>query len=81
MQIARLTSDEGGRETTRNVDKIIRQVNTMIGLGEMPSGKLEINSDFVRRNLIPAEKTKTLKERIKEATREGRMLRKDFIKV
>lgn len=81
MQIAKLTSDEGGRETTRNVDKIIRQVNTMIGLGEMPSEKLEINSDFVRRNLIPAERTKTLKERIKEATREGRMLRKDFIKV
>ena len=81
MQIAKLTSDEGGRETTRNVDNIIRQINTMIGLGEMPKGKLEINSEFIRRHLVPEEKTKTLRQRITEAVKEGRMPRKDYVKV
>lgn len=81
MQIAKLTSDEGGRETTRNVDNIIRQINTMIGLGEMPKGKLEINSEFIRRHLVPEEKTKTLRQRITEAVKEGRMPRKNPITV
>ena len=76
MQITKLTSDDGGRETTRNVDRVIRQINTMIGLGEMPKGKLEINSEFVRKHLIPEEKTKTLQQRIVEAVNEGRMPRK-----
>ena len=42
----------------------------------MPKGKLEINSEFVRKHLIPEEKTKTLQQRIVEAVNEGRMPRK-----
>lgn len=74
-QIAELTNDEGGRETTRHVKELIRQINTMIGLGEMPTNKLKIDADFVKEHLNFSNKTKTTKQRIMEAIKEGRLLK------
>lgn len=75
-KIAELTKDEGGRETTRNVKELIRQINTMIGLGEMPkNGKLKIDENFVKTRLDFSKKTKSTKDRILEAAKEGRLLK------
>lgn len=75
-KIAEMAKDQGGRETTRNVKELIRQINTMIGLGEMPkNGKLKIDENFVRTHLDFGKKGKSTKDRILEAAKEGRLLK------
>ena len=59
-QLAKMTEDEGGRETTQNVTSLIRRIKAKFQLNEVKEDKIKIDKDFVERELTynPNESTK-----------------------
>lgn len=72
-QLAKMTEDEGGRQTTKNVQELIRQLKTQFQLGEVAGNKIEVDANFVKKHLTFDPKAKSMRQRITEAVSEGRM--------
>lgn len=72
-QLAKMTDDEGGRQTTKNVQELIRQIKTKLELGEVSGANIEVDSKFIKKHLTFDPNAKTMRERVSEAVSEGRM--------
>ena len=62
--IAEMTQDQGGRETTRNVDTLIKKIVDMVALNENDGKAIDVTSAFVKKELGPVSEKTSIKERI-----------------
>ena len=72
--LAELTSDQGGREATRNAQKLVDKIVAKIELGETNGEIITIDKKFVKEML--QKDGVTMKERVTEAIDSGRYVQK-----
>ena len=72
-QLAEMTNDEGGRQTTKNVQELIRQIKAKLELGEVQGDKIEVDANFIKKHLTFDPNAKNMRERVSDAINEGRM--------